>query len=484
MLETKNLFHNCFSNSISEEILLVIAPPWGVHHPPMSLGYLARYLKDRKIGYKIFDLNMELFKRADTNQKKLWKVENDYIWRNTPPHEMMLRFNGLFDLLINKIIDFDIPLIGFSMVDPNQYITCEVIKKIKEKCPQKLIVAGGPICATLNERKWLKNNTKNLIDFIVVGEGEKPLTELIIQKNTSTIDVQVKIHGLLDCRFDNSMELPSLPNPLYLSKIAFPDYDGFDLNAYEAQVVSVMWSRGCISNCAFCKEKSLWERYRTRTIESILKEIRFYQNKNINEFVVFDSLVNGNPKHLEALCDAIILQNLNIRWSALAIPNKYLTGKLLKKMKRAGCFVLIFGVESGSEKVLKLMRKKYFLPDAIQTIKNTKSVGIKTAVNILIGFPGEYQEDFKKTLNFLHDNYKYIDRIDSVTPLQLVRGTYLFNHYQEFGIRIPKKRENEYWYTQDGLNTYETRRKRCEQVIDICNKYDLEVWKTFTNKKS
>lgn len=476
----KTLIHS--QNDILTDILLVIAPPWGVDHPPMSLGYLARYLKDKEISYRIFDLNAELFKKAHTGQRVLWEVENDHIWRNTPPNEMISRFD-VFDLLIDEITDSDVTVIGFSVVDPNQYVTCEVIRKIKKKCPQKIIVAGGPVCSTSDERKWLKKNTDGLLDFIIVGEGEKPLTELIRQINSSAANTHLNISGVVDCRYDNTMELHSMPSPLDLSGLSFPDYDRFDLSSYVTRVASVMWTRGCIANCAFCKEKSLWDRYRARTIQSILEELMFWQKKNISEFVVYDSLVNGNPKHLEALCDEIISKKLSICWSALAIPNKFLTKKLLKKMKQAGCFVLIYGLESGSEKVLKLMRKRFLLHEAVQTIRNTKSVGIKTAVNILVGFPGENQEDFEKTLNFIHNNHNYIDRIDAVTPLQLVRGTCLFNHYQEFGIQLPDERENEYWFTQDGLNNYDIRLERSRRVIDICSKYEIEIGKTFAGKK-
>ena len=465
----------------SLDILLVMPPPWGINNPPMSLGYLARYLKDQGFGYEIFDLNLQLFSRSEPDRKELWNVENDHIWRDASSEEMIFQLNG-FEDSTRRIVDSEISMVGFSLVDPNQFIGCEVIKKIKSKCPQKIIVVGGPVCSTLEERIWLKDNTDGLIDFIVVGEGEKPLTELMKKLNTSSANEEIRLPGVVDCRYSQSMSPYSNNPPLALSEVSFPDYEGFPLGSYGSQVAAVMWSRGCISNCAFCKEKSLWDKHRTRPIENILEEIKFYKKKNVSEFVVYDSLVNGKPKHLEALCDAIISQKLDIRWSALAIPDKSLTKELLEKMKLSGCFVLIFGLESGSEKILKRMRKRFLLKDAVEIFKNTKHAGIKTAINIIVGFPSEDEAEFNKTIDFIEKYHGYIDCVDAVTPLQLVRGTYLFNHYAKFNIKLPEEREHEYWSTADGMNTYEIRMERRRKVVEICNRHGIEIRKGFYGK--
>jgi len=466
----------------SANILLVMSPPWGVDNPPMPLGYLARYLRDKGIGYEIFDLNLALFNRSRSDRKKLWNVENDHIWRNTPSGQMISQLDG-FEKLMSRIIDSDSTVVGFSLVDPNQFISCHVIKRIKEECPRKIIVVGGPVCATLEERIWLKDNTDGLIDFIVVGEGEKPLVELLRKLGASLTNKEIVLPGVVDCRYSGDMAPHSMGSPLDLSEISFPDYKGFPLDLYHGKSTAVMWSRGCISNCAFCKEKSLWDKHRTRPIEDIIAEIRFYKGRDISEFVVYDSLVNGRPEHLEMLCDTIITQGLNIRWSALAIPDKSLSKGLLEKMKSAGCFVLIFGLESGSEKVLKRMRKRFLLKHAIETIKNTKHAGIETAINIIVGFPGENEDDFEKTLDFLERYHGYIGRLDAVTPLQLVRGTYLFNYHDKFNIIFPEERAHEYWSTEDGMNTYKIRMQRHQKIIEMCNQHGIGIRKTFFGEK-
>jgi len=463
-------------------IILSICPPWGIDHPPISLGYLASYLKRANIKHRIFDLNIKLYElNSKKYQKTLWHVENDYMWRITPIKETMAALDGIDDL-VNELANFDSPMIGFSLIDPNQYISCEVIKKLKAISPHKITIVGGPVCATSDERIWLRSKTDNLIDFMVVGEGEKPLLELIKQINGRAKNGEIVIPNVVDCRHSENMELKSTYELVDLAELSFPDYAGFPLDAYSSQVAAVMWSRGCVSNCTFCKEKSLWDRHRTRPIDDILEEIKFYKQKNISEFVIYDSLVNGTPSHLERLCDRIISEDLNIRWSALAIPERSLTKRLLEKMKLAGCFVLIFGLESGSEKVLKRMRKRFLLKDAIETIKNTRHVGIESAINIIVGFPGEDEEEFNKTIDFIQKYNNYIDRVDAVTPLQLVRGTYLFNHYEKFNITLPQEREHEYWSTVDGTNTYEIRMERRQKVLETCNRHGIEIRKGFNGK--
>lgn len=469
---------NVSPTNCSAKILLIMPPPWGVDHPPMSLGYLTRYLKYKQIGYEVFDLNLALFHRSKLQRKALWHVENDHVWRNTATEEMISQLDGFEDLL-SKIIKSSITIVGLSLIDPNQFVGCHVIKRIKRECPQKIIVVGGPVCATPQERKWLRDNTGGLIDFIIVEEGEKSLAALLKRLEQPLTNKEIIIPGVVDCRYSEDITPYTMGTPLDLSEISFPDYEGFPFESYMGNAGAVMWSRGCISNCAFCKEKSLWNKHRTRPIENILEELKFYKEKNIHEFVVYDSLVNGKPDHLESLCDAIISQKLNIRWSALAIPDKSLTKRLLEKMKLAGCFVLIFGLESGSEKILKRMRKRFLLKDAIETIINTKHAGIETAINIIVGFPGEDEFEFKKTLDFLRKYHGYIDRLDAVTPLQLVIGTHLFNHREKFDIRPPGGREDQLWSTNDGTNTYEIRMQRRKKIVETCNQYGIKIQKGF-----
>jgi radical SAM superfamily enzyme YgiQ (UPF0313 family) len=454
---------------------LVLCPPWGIDHPPIGLGSLAKYLSEKEIGYNIFDLNAELFAMNKEIHREFWHVENDCLWRTTDINILIAQLNG-FDELVNALAHSTISVIGFSLIDPNQFITCEVIKRIKKHCPGKKIVVGGPVCSTREEREWLQKATQQNIDYIIVGEGEVPLANLLRQLHCphQTVDIP----GVIDCKTKKD-DLSSDLEILDLIDLAFPDYEGFDFNLYEAQAAAVLWSRGCISNCTFCKEKAIWERYRHRSVQSILEEIKFYKKRGIHDFVVYDSLVNGKPKFLQKLCESIVAHRLTIRWSALAVPNRQLSLNLLELMKLAGCFVLIFGIESGSEKVLKLMRKNFLLSDAIDVLKRTKAVGIKTAINLITGYPGENEDEFEKTLDFIRDYHGYIDRIDSVTPLQLVHGTYLMNHHAEFGIELPNQKENTHWTTLDGANDFSIRQGRCRKVVELCHRLGIETNKTF-----
>lgn len=454
---------------------LVLCPPWGVEHPPIGLGCLAKYLNDKAIGYNIFDLNAELFAMNQETHREFWHVEKDGLWRTTDINSLIAQLNG-FDKLIDALVHSHVSVIGFSLVDPNQFITCEVIKRIRKHCPEKKIVVGGPVCSTREEREWLQKATQHNIDYIIVGEGEVPLATLLNQLPSS--HQAVDIPGVIDGT-TNQDDLGADCELLDLSDLAFPDYKGFNFNLYRAQAAAVLWSRGCISNCTFCKEKALWERYRHRSIQSILDEITFYKQRGIHDCVVYDSLVNGKPKFLAKLCESIVAHGLTMRWSALAVPNRQLSLKLLELMKRAGCFVLIFGIESGSEKVLKLMRKNFLLTDAIEVLKRTKAVGIKTAINIIAGYPGENEDEFEKTLDFIRNYHGYIDRIDSVTPLQLVHGTYLMNHHAKFGIELPDQKENTHWTTLDGANDFSVRQGRCRKVVELSHRLGIEINKTF-----
>jgi hypothetical protein len=145
-----------------------------------------------------------------------------------------------------------------------------------------------------------------------------------------------------------------------------------------------------------------------------------------------------------------------------------MTSDLLSLMREAGCTYLSYGVESGSDKVLRSMNKRLFTVDlASKVLKDTHNSKISTYANIMFGYPTESEADFLDTLSFIKQNRQWID---SVSPSQaftiILKNTYLYNNPSEFN--IGPEPHHLYWKTLDGQNTYPVRFKRYELFCKLC----------------
>jgi len=218
-------------------------------------------------------------------------------------------------------------------------------------------------------------------------------------------------------------------------------------------------------------------KYRTRSPEDVVEEIKTYVTKGIKHFTFNDLLINGDVFVLEEMCDKIIKERLNIDWIANAIPMKNLTKKRLRKMKNAGCNTLMFGVETGSERVLKDMGKYFTVKDAKKVLRNSRKIGITTWVNFMVGYPTEQKEDFQKTLRFVEKNRRNISKICVANMCGVMYNSKLMDRRKEYDVVFPEDDAvtEIMWYTKDKKNTYEIRRERLKIMLQKFKELDLEV---------
>ncbi len=459
------------------DIVLAICPPWGVVNPPLGLAYLAVNLRKRALTVDVLDINVRLFLAATDEDRRLWQIESDHTWRSDEKvEELFHRWRDASDALIQRIIGSRAPVIGFSVIDPNEFFTYRFIRLLKAKAPDLVVIAGGPGCDSKRNRKFLFHQSDRSIDFFLVGEGEHALSEFLIARKAAGDSAEIP--QLIDARGD--LERTGSSPPVDLDTVAFPTFEEFDMRAYSGESLAVMWSRGCIGRCLYCKEKALWGRYRPRSVKSIIQELEYHtSHHHLTDFVVYDSAINGRPRHLDAICDALLDRSRGITWSGEAIALPSMTDELLGKMRRAGCHTLVYGIESGSDKVLASMEKLNSSAEAGEVLRRTHEAGIKVAVNILVGFPGEAEEDFQMTVDFLRGHTRWIDRLDGASTLQVVMGTPLAQRSHDFNIVLPEFEPHDKWYTEDRQNTHEVRQRRLERILAVAADEGLEIGRTF-----
>ncbi|MDP8253473.1 MAG: radical SAM protein [Candidatus Kaelpia aquatica] len=457
-----------------KDVALITTAPWGVNNPPLALGYLSDYLKKNNYDPAVFDFNIEFYNSIDQELQHLWHVENKNFWRDEEWFNLILKiFDRDIDLTVNKILESGAKIIGFSVVDPKERLTIEFIKRIKAKDSSKNIILGGPATLTAHSRNIFIDNIAEHIDFFVVGEGEETLLEIMKDENCNDIPGAIRVTDGKPGRLKEREVIKDLDS------ISYPSYEDFDLNLYPGKSLILEWSRGCVGNCAFCINHELIKGYRSRSAEHIFQELKYHKDINgISNFTVCDPLLNGKPQILEQLCNKIIEDGLKIEWTGEAMPRKDMEITLLEKMKEAGCVKLQIGLESGSDKVLKRMRKSYDVKTAEDFLRKASLAGMETELFVMIGFPSEDEAEFQKTADFLRRNREYINTLKSINTLHLIAGTDLYKNYSEFKINsLPDDNWHYLWETEDG-NNYTLRRERGESLLKLAEELGFKVMET------
>ncbi len=276
-------------------------------------------------------------------------------------------------------------------------------KKLKEELKDVFVVLVGPH-PTYFHKEIL--NEKRFVDAIVRGEFDLTVRDLslALQKGESLANVKgisYRDNTAVYVNPDRSLiqNLDSLPFPAR-HKVKSASYREAVFTGKKC--TTIVSSRGCPNQCVFC----LWPRimyggkYRARSPENIIAEIKRAVDKHgIDEIYFDDDCLTLNKRRLVRICQAIKEQGIDIRWMCQSRVDN-VDRKLLKEMKNAGCHYIKYGVESGSQSMLNMMKKGITLEDAKKAFALTRRVGIKTQAFFLLGLPWDTHETIEETIEF------------------------------------------------------------------------------------
>lgn len=367
--------------------------------PPVGIAYVSSYLKANAV--RVYTLNMNL--------------EEDDI-------ETVLR---------KHIEENKIDILGTGELVVNYEKLQEIAfyaRKIKPCL--KIWIGGGLVTNSPME-------AMNLIpeaDYGMIGEGEITSLELVrfLEINGKYNEEEIKkIDGLIVRRTDGSLFLTKKRDVILdLDLIPFPDWNGFRLvetcQKYAKEdgsiVASVVSGRSCPNSCTFCS-KSGGKEYRKRSLENIFAEIDELVNLyHVNKLNFNDELFADNSDRLFQFCDMIEKYHITYRVSMHIGRN--LTFNLLKRMKKSGCNVIFYGLESADDNVLNSMRKHITLDEIERCLRITKQAGIVVEGNFIFGDPVETKESVSKTISWIEDNYTM--GLFEVAPIKLYPGSQLY----------------------------------------------------------
>lgn len=308
------------------------------------------------------------------------------------------------DKLKKILVKLNPDIVGIGILTPMYLIAKETIENIRKILPDVKIIVGGPHVTV-----FLKQTMEEVpeIDFAVIGEGEITIIELLecIENNK----IPSKVDGVIYRKNKEIVLNKPRGTVKDIDVFPFPARELLNMKkytpapTYHRKLPSYMMltSRGCPYNCTYCS-KIFGNLYRFNSVKKIIQEMNILIDKyHAKEIIFRDDTFTINKSHVEKLCNEIIKQGLHkkIKWTCMTRVN-LVTKDLLVLMKKAGCWSIHYGIESGSQRLLNLIRKGISLKQCEEAIKWTKEAGIDTKAFFMVGLPTETEEETLKTLEF------------------------------------------------------------------------------------
>jgi anaerobic magnesium-protoporphyrin IX monomethyl ester cyclase len=381
---------------------------------PLGLAYLGSILKKNGYEVSLLDAVMEGFSEHR-------KIKDDIC-------EYGLSIDSIRRIMEERSPD----VIGISVMTScflfSALRICDAAKSVGKGITT---VIGGP-AVTCDPEAAIGSDS---VDFAVLGEGEETLLKLL--ECVASGNAPEKIDGIAFKKGKKQVINRPVSFIEDIDAIPMPDWELCDIKKYsevacahgtfrEKPLAPIVTSRGCPFSCAFCFNwKMNGKVYRRRSVDNLIKEIdRLVNRYGVREIHFEDDNLTLDRERAMALCDAMIERRYNLSWmTPNGIAVKTLDEKLLKKMKKAGCYAVALGIESGSQYVIdNIIKKPVLLEKVEEVVRILRDIDISIAAYFIIGLPGETKAQIEDTVNFA-------SRLRAINP----------NLYSTFSIFMPFK---------------------------------------------
>ncbi|MFH1225445.1 MAG: radical SAM protein [Candidatus Diapherotrites archaeon] len=314
--------------------------------------------------------------------------------------------------LLEKIGAQGIDVVGMQFFTMNYGGIMETARGIKERFPHVTVVVGGPHPSAMPEETMREIPE---IDFAFAGESEIGFPALLdlLEKGEKGKAKLAKVPSLIwrdgervvvnERKFVKNLDELGTPSWDLLRPGTYPQAPhGSFFRQYPTAPIIV--TRGCPYQCTFCAGHVVSGRMiRVRGVDSVIEEIKLLHNRyGINEIHIEDDNFTMSRRFVEEFCNRLISENLGISWCC---PNGMrldtLDRELLLLMKRSGLYSVSVGIESGSERILKLVKKRLTPAQTREKIELIDSVGLGVIGFVMLGFPTETEEEIEETINFV-----------------------------------------------------------------------------------
>lgn len=352
--------------------------------------------------------------------------------------------------------NFDV--VGISAVVSTAYeYTKRLSSLIRQASGKTCIVVGGNLAASAEILL-----RKCQIDFCVVGDGEIIIRNLVaeISSGIRDFDRLKLVRGICFLGADQEFVFTGYGEKPPADRISWPDYsilendgsvshyvadtidnriDGtYDIHDEGARLATVVMTKGCVARCTFCHR---WEKgFRVRPVDQVIAHVEFLKEHfNVRYLDIADENFGSDRAVAWELAER--LGKLGMVWRCAGVRANTVDQEALWHWKRNGCMSVIFGFESGSDRILKIMEKKVTVEQNLAALEAVYQTGMTTVIQLVIGMPGETDDTIRETIDFLKRAAPFVSLWEDKAPseslsinyAQALPGTPLYEWAREHG---------------------------------------------------
>jgi hypothetical protein len=453
-------------NGIRGKVLLVKPPYFSPWTPPLGIAILKSFLEERGYAVRCYDFN------ADSD---LWGMHHKYfnvlqtledvsindgyskLWWILNAH-MLAAANGARAADCARVLASVVPLQGvriedsiikallplvegfyrrlkeltdqfdvsdFSFVGASTYTTSLgpslfFLKQVKQRHPGiKTVMGGGVFADDLalgSENLDTLVREYDFVDHFILGEGE-----LLFQKLLEGELANKRVISIAD------LQSATLP----MQEVPIPDFSDIDTANYFH--LTIEGARSCPFQCSFCSETIQWGEYRKRPMTMFADQvIELARRHNNNSFFLGDSLMNP---YINQFAGQLIERKADILYDGYLRADRPVANRDFVKMwADSGCYRVRLGIESASARVLESMDKMTTPAVISEALKALANAGIRTTTYWITGFPGETEDDFQETCEFIREHHRYIYELEAHAYYYYPYGQIGSSLYQCFSI--------------------------------------------------
>jgi len=388
--------------------------------PPLSILYLAAVLRENGYNTEAIDLGF-----YEDWEKRLEEIRADFI--------------------------------GLTSTTPQALNLEKIYKTLRKNNSEAFFVIGGNH-ATAFPEKFIEMG----FDSVIVGEGENAILEL----------ANKLIEGK---KPEKIIKKPFIED---IDAIPFPARDLIPIKDYEFLIggknaTTVMTSRGCPFRCTFCSNNVWGKTVRQRSSKNVIEEVKELKEKyGFKRIMFFDDTFIINRKRVFEICDG--LKEIGIKWRCF-IRSNLVDNEMLKKMKDSGCVEVGVGIESGSQKILDIIKKDTTVEMNSNVIKMCKKIGLIAKAFIMLGLPGETHETLEETKKWILKTKP--DKYDLTIYMPYAQSE-IWDYPEKFDIKFDKDKVKYSWYKgkKGDLHCYvSTSELNPEDILNFREKVIKEV---------
>ncbi|MBU2541923.1 MAG: B12-binding domain-containing radical SAM protein [Candidatus Omnitrophica bacterium] len=406
------LINPAYSNIIYKNTKVKVGAPIS---PLLNLPLLAKPVLDAGYKVKILDLNIE----------------------DDP------------DLFLEENIRAEKPkIVGITFTTPLYFEAERLASLIKRIRSSTILVAGGVHTATFPE-----DVIKGSFDVAVMGEADFVMRDLLTKdwKNIKGLVFKENGNIINTGKAEQIEDLDDLPLPAW-NLYSLERYNSLSLSHRKSPPGYLETSRGCPYGCVFCNKNIQGRKFRVKSPKRVVDEIEYMLMIGFNEINILDDTFSTDLKRAKAICDEIINRDLKFPWFPLnGMRVDSLDKELLTKMKKAGCYKITLGIETGSQKVLNRIKKGINLQQVRDAVRWSRELGFETLGYFMFGLPGETEETMEETIKLAKELKLDFAKFNITIPLP---GTELFNEWDSKGL-IKTKDLNRYNFHSSNYELYD-----------------------------